>query len=200
MKDWRGEERHETPPPHPAPSRWQQWRPSPPLRCGSFSSTICYHLFAQIPFKQRKCVCEGALQVRPPSAHTHTHSQQEQPPGTQLLLFFHIICLLIAAHFSSVLLGSTDVSLVLFSSPRVSSLLLSSSSVLLIKTFLQQLLELLLPLLGPDSVPLNIHFTFNPNFLLTFVNILYFPFYPFPWNDWVVFSSCRWQSLTCGSD
>lgn len=106
MKDWRGEERHGTPPCTPHPSENNATSPflhSPPL-----SSTICCHLFSQIPFKQRRSMalrqCFATTWI---TLHRHIGSaypswpmslgQLEESPGSGFLLLFHIICLAITA-------------------------------------------------------------------------------------------------------
>lgn len=113
MKDWRGEERygtpaHYTPPTPPSLSLWKQCHLSLSPLASSLSSTICCHLFSQIPFKQcrsmalRQCFATTWITLYRHIGSSYSSwpmslGQLEESPGRSFLLLFHIICLAITA-------------------------------------------------------------------------------------------------------
>lgn len=112
MKDWRGEERHRPPPPPPLHpcflSLWKQCHLSLSPLASSSSSTICCHLFSQIPFKQcrsmalRQCCATTWITLYRHIGSSYPSwsvslDQLEESLGSAFLLLFHIICLAITA-------------------------------------------------------------------------------------------------------
>lgn len=92
----------------PSLSLWKQCHLSLSPLAFSLSSTICCHLFSQIPFKQcrsmalRQCFATTWITLYRHIGSSYSSwpmslGQLEESPGRSFLLLFHIICLAITA-------------------------------------------------------------------------------------------------------